>query len=184
MTNPWVAGGNDYAGCAGSGKAFKDDDPNNRQTYWLTPTQLQSTVVTTTNLSPFAQHPYNVGVFGVNSRTTIADITDGTSNVILAGERRMFTNSIANAVSSANQRRSSDGWAFGGPATMFTTRTAPQPPGPLNGYYFEEAGSEHPQGFNVLTADGSVHWISLNVDLRTWNNTGNMSQGSPVDIFR
>jgi prepilin-type N-terminal cleavage/methylation domain-containing protein len=173
----WTTGGTDYAGCAGSGIAFKDDvPPVQRQTYWLTPAQLQATV-NAANLSPFTQHTTNIGIFGVNRSTTISEISDGTSNVIMVAERRLFEVPVAN-----NLRRSHDGWAFGGPATMFTTRLAPQPPGPMNGVHFDEAGSEHPQTINVLLADGSVRGVGLNIDLRTWNNLGNMSQGAPVEF--
>ncbi|WP_437228188.1 DUF1559 domain-containing protein [Planctomicrobium sp. SH661] len=179
----WTTGGNDYAGCAGSGIAFKSDDASARQTYWLTPAQLSN--MTNNGVNPYAQYPFNVGVFGVNSSTSINGISDGTSNTVLVAERRIFqVPAVTVAGTSIVTRTSSDGWAFGGPATMFTTRLAPQPPGPQFGLHFDEASSEHPQGFNVLAADGSVHFVSLNVDLRTWQNLGNIAQGSPVNLFK
>jgi len=185
----WTSGGSDYAACTGSGIAFKDDDPDKRQTYWLTPIQLANSTLPGAIGSPYAQAPQHAGVFGVNSGTTVSQIADGTSVTILVSERRLFSNAAAGAAippanaSTPNQRRSSDGWAFGGPATLFTTRLAPQPPGPKYGRHFDEAGSEHVSGFNVVLSDGSVRFISLNVDLRTWNNLGNMSQGSSVNLF-
>ncbi|SFI91712.1 DUF1559 domain-containing protein [Planctomicrobium piriforme] len=189
VDDAWGSGGSDYAGCTGSGIAFKDDDPSQRQTYWLNANQLAATILPGGTTSPFAQSPTQVGVFGVNSRTTIAEISDGTSSTLLVAERRLFSNaSIGNAYpiansSTPNQRRSSDGWAFGGPATLCTTRLPPQPPGPQFGRHFDEAGGEHPLGVNIVCADGSIHFISLNIDLRTWNNLGNMSQGAPVTLF-
>ncbi|WP_437203422.1 DUF1559 domain-containing protein [Planctomicrobium sp. SH664] len=193
----WTSGGTDYAGCTGSGIAFYDLDANNtadnllnRQTYALTAAQLTALTPTGLNFAPYTQHAVHRGVFGVNSNTTIADLTDGTSNTVIVAERRIFRSA------SPNDHRSSDGWAYGGPATLFTTRFVPSPTGPAFtntvpvgsqltqfGKNFDEAGSEHPQIVQVLTADGSVHNVSLNVDLRTWNNLGNIAQGTPIELF-
>lgn len=172
----WNTGGSDYAACAGSGIAFTDDENPDRQTYWLTAEQLLATApFGTTIVSPYTQHTSHVGVFGVNTQTTVADIVDGRANVILVAERRLFANG------SPNGRRSSDGWAWGGPATMFTTRLAPQPPGADYGRHYDEAGSEHAGGITqVGFADGRVKAISVNIDQRIWNNMGNMRQGAYV----
>jgi prepilin-type N-terminal cleavage/methylation domain-containing protein/prepilin-type processing-associated H-X9-DG protein len=182
----WTEGGNDYAGCTGSGITFADLNVNQRQTYYLTPAQLEDTLVTQTvvtpsgatvtrTISPFTQHPLHVGVFGVNSATAIRDISDGTSNVIMVSERRIFE--ISASEQDLVVLRSQDGWAWGGPATLFSTRDAPH-----TGLHFDEADSEHDGALNVLLGDGSVRQISFNIDLRTWNNLGNMSQSSPVDF--
>jgi len=177
----WATGGNDYAGCSGSGITFNDQD---RQTYWLRPAELQATVIINPNtnysVSPFTQHALNVGMFGVNSSTRIADVSDGTSNVIMVCERRLFPNSnFGNNVNNnqLNVLRSSDGWAFGGPATLMSTRLAPH-----TGRHYDEADSEHPGLVQCCLADGSVKGVSVNIDLRTWENLGNMAQGSPIDV--
>jgi len=175
----WTSGGNDYAGCAGSGIAYTS---TNRQTYWLLPADIPS--VTTNNIvtSPYAQHATNVGIFGVNSATNISAITDGTSNVIAVAERILFSDADRQKILAQNpnfdpaQLQSSDGWAFGGPATIMTTRLSPNVQ-----LHFDQAGSSHDQGLHALMADGSVQFFSDNIDLRTWNNLGNMSQGSPVE---
>lgn len=182
--NPnWTSGGNDYAGCAGSGIAYT---ASNRQTYWLLPAELQATVQTGVNgivTSLYAQHATNIGIFGVNSSTNISAISDGTSNVIAVAERLIFTQAdrekiLANTPNiDPNQLQSADGWAFGGPATIFTTRLSPN-----IRVHYDQAGSSHDQGLHALLGDGSVRFIGDNIDLRTWNNLGNMSQGSPVDF--
>jgi prepilin-type N-terminal cleavage/methylation domain-containing protein len=167
VDSSWNSGGNDYAGCAGSGIVFNDDA---RQTWILTGPQLLATEIN--GFSPYTQHSKHVGIFGVNTNTTITDIRDGTTNVILVAERRIFkTNTI-------NRLRSSDGWAFGGPATMFSTRGSPQ-----KGDHYDEAASPHVDVVQVALADGSVRPISINIDLRTWRNLGNMSQGTPLGDF-
>lgn len=179
----WTKGGNDYAGCAGSGIVFSDQG---RGTYNLTPVQLQNTVVPGTNLSPYTQHSFNAGVFGVNSSTSIASITDGTSNVIMVSERQLFEKSTPVI------HQSSDGWAYGGPATLFSTRNQPQNirpnnanlnnPYPTAAQHYDEAASNHPGLVQALMGDGSVRGFSVNIDQKTWRNLGNMAQGTPVNL--
>ena len=168
----WTQGGNDYAGCAGSGIVFSDQA---RQTYHMTPTQLQATVVN--GVSPYNQHGFHTGVFGVNSANGIRDMSDGTTNVILVSERRLFKPTITNQITQTNLTTSSDGWAWGGPATLFSTRSAPQ-----KGFHYDEAASSHVDIVQVCMGDGSVRGVSINIDLRTWRNLGNMAQGAPVDF--
>ena len=195
--NQWTKGGNDYAGCTGSGYSFYEGAPiqpgvPNRQTYLIDPANLNATVtqVNVTNTStgtvqqiqrsPFTQFQNNIGVFGVNSQVSLRDITDGTSNVIMITERRIFT-----AIPPVNLAptvinpllRSSDGWAWGGPATLMSCRNAPH-----TGLHYDEADSLHDQIIQIGLADGSVKIISNNIDLITWNNLGNMSQGSPINM--
>ncbi|GIX03487.1 MAG: hypothetical protein KatS3mg113_0493 [Planctomycetaceae bacterium] len=180
-TVPWTQGGNDYAGCSGSGITFhlNPNDVTDRQTYYLTPQQLQATVTTVVGIngqtiatSPYTQYPTNIGIFGVNSSTGIRDVTDGTSNVIMVSERRV------SKVQLPIEQRSSDGWAWGGPATLMSCRNAPH----STLAFFDEADSEHEQIVQVCMADGSVRMISHNIDLTTWRNLGNMAQGSPVRL--
>lgn len=178
---PWTQGGNDYAGCSGSGITFHDNvnDVTDRQTYNLLPNQLAATVISgivsvtgqVTSTSLYTQFNANVGAFGVNSATNLRDFTDGTSNVILVAERRLSQLSVP------FQQRSQDGWIWGGSATLFSCRLAPKA-----GIYYDEADSAHDQIVQVLFADGSVKIISNNIDLRTWNNLGNRAQGSPVNL--
>lgn len=173
----WVKGGNDYAGVTGSGITFNDTQ-NIRQTYWLTPQQLQATV-NNAGISPYTQYSLHIGIFGVNSNTSIAQITDGTSNVVMVSERRVFVNpttQVNNQNVNLNLIRSSDGWAFGGPATLLSFRNPPH-----QGLHFDEADSPHSQIVQVCLADGSVKQASLNIDRRTWSNLGNMAQGAPVE---
>jgi prepilin-type processing-associated H-X9-DG protein len=43
------------------------------------------------------------------------------------------------------------------------------------------ASSEHPNGVNLLLADGSVRWFSDNVDIRIWRALGTRDRGEEVD---
>ena len=167
----WTKGGNDYAGVTGSGISFNDDIAV-RQTWWLNATQLAANT-TTLGLNPYTQHSNNVGIFGVNSNTRIATISDGTSNTAMVSERTVFKN----AKLALPLQYSSDGWAFGGPATLCSFRTAPH-----TGLHFDEADGAHAGIIQIAMADGGVHHISQNIDINIWRKIGTMAQGIPVEL--
>ena len=185
----WRKGGNDYAGIAGSGITFNVEDEDEVQTYFLTAPQLANLERTrtlpnglTVTFSLYTQSALNTGIFGVNSDTSIGDIQDGTSNVIIVGERRLFRNSQP-TLNNVNQndlflRRSFDGWCWGGPATMMSTRISPH-----SNEHFDEADSEHDGYIQAALADGSVRSVQYNIDLRTWQNLGNIANGTPIENF-
>jgi prepilin-type N-terminal cleavage/methylation domain-containing protein/prepilin-type processing-associated H-X9-DG protein len=119
------------------------------------------------------------GIFYVNSRTRIADVTDGMSNTILLGERMLF-----------DRYRPETNWWFSGGlgVTLFDTLTAlnPQrlvaiaslpPPNPNNlpgvedNTLWNSASSRHPGGANFAMADGSVRFLKETI--QSW----------PIDSF-
>lgn len=166
VVESWRRGGNDYSGCSGSGISFNDEA---RQTYALTNDEIVKTL--NRGRSAFSSAPSNRGIFGVNSRVTRKELADhdGIAYVLLAAERALMTGST-------NELRSSDGWAWGGPATLFSTRLTP-----ASGRHYSEAGSAHPGLLHVATADArvrAVNWTSL--DLKSWESLGDWAQGSPI----
>jgi len=168
---PWSGGGNDYAGCAGSGRAFTPTEP---PAMWhMTSAQIEQIIVSGTTIESINvnQHLVNIGAFTVNRGVSIAGITDGTSNVILVAEAQRLRNqlNINNPL-----LLSSDGWAWGGAATLFTTADGPNKP------IFEAAGGPHTQIVQVALADGSVKLVSESIDLATWKRLGNVANGLPI----
>jgi len=160
----WAGGGNDYGGCVGSGVAFNDA---NRGTWALT--DQQTILDTTLSLTP---NNYHVGVFYVNSNTRMRDVSDGPTQTIMCGEM-MRLNTIGDVL-----RQSSDGWAWGGPATLFSTRM-----GINRGIHYENPGSEHDSGVaNFLFVDGHVQALNQNINQTVFQNLGNMRRGVPAAI--
>ncbi|MBI3865709.1 MAG: DUF1559 domain-containing protein [Planctomycetia bacterium] len=168
----WTGGGNDYGGCAGSGQVF-EDITGYRGTYDLLPGQLSAN-------PGFSYPPANVhrGIFYVNSSTRMADVTDGTSNVIAVGEVMRMNGFLGQNVGTVYQR-SSDGWAWGGAATMFSCRF-----GVNKGVHYDNPGSTHAGSIaQFLFCDGSVHLITPNINLTIFQNLGNIANNVPIPQF-
>ena len=145
--------------------------------------------------------PGGRGVFWRNSRTTIAAVTDGTSNTIFAGER------------SGNHAPATWAGAVPGgrcPAWMATLPPAPYspPPGPAydnadfgealvlahtNATHLPNADfptydpdvfySLHPGGSNFLLGDGSVRFIRSSVNPATYQALGTVAGGEVLGDF-
>jgi prepilin-type processing-associated H-X9-DG protein len=180
----WAGGGNDYAGCAGSGPVFNDGF--NRATWDLMSFQIQNNF--TTSLLPAALHR---GVFFVNSSVGIAEITDGPSNVIMVGEVLRLNGlfgigttpnpgapnpGVPNTNFGNPLLQSSDGWAWGGPSTLFSARF-----GINKGVHYDNSGSSHLGGIaQFLFADGSVKPLSQNINLTTFQNMANIANSVPI----
>jgi prepilin-type processing-associated H-X9-DG protein len=187
----WTKGGNDYSGCVGSGIGWmitnqvNNNQPQQNQNFhkgtWnLTQQQIQDHggfpgplgITPGLTLLPSS---FDLGVFSVNSKTRMSDIDDGTSNVIMVGENlRLNTPFTINPM-----LNSSDGWAWGGAATLFSTRLPPN-----KQLHFDGSGSEHGGSAQYLFADGGVRSISENINLVTFQNLGNMFNGIPVSDFQ
>ncbi len=111
------------------------------------------------------------GVFGgTRSKVAFRDITDGTSNTLLFGESTGGTNFknpwyVINAL----------------PVTTFTRDYAPRSATDANGRW--TFNSLHTGGAQFALADGSVRFISHNIDRRTMMFLGAMSDGQVVGEF-
>lgn len=180
----WPGGGTDYGGCAGRHAAFTLDTGYNlcdASTYY----------------SPnYYPKPFNAendsddrrwGIFGrVNISTKFDEIPDGTSYTIMTGELQRITDTTPG---------SKDGWAVGGPATLFTTGamfsyhngklTCVDDPATgklMNNRFFGSPGSEHSGGAHFGLADGSVQFISEEIDPTVFALLGSMADGGEVSI--
>jgi prepilin-type N-terminal cleavage/methylation domain-containing protein len=169
----FTKGGNDYSGCSGSGEIVPANDLVNRPIYHLTPEQLANLGVVgpLSTFSPIP-HPNVLGVFFPNSDTRFRDIEDGTSNVIAVMEAERLSDE------QFIEQQSSDGWAWGGAATLFTSRN-----GINKKLHFDAAGSDHLGIVQMLLADGSVRSVTENLDYVTYTNLCAKSFGGPVPKY-
>lgn len=105
-----------------------------------------------------------------------AEITDGTSNTFLVGEKRL------NLAYLGQQQNDDDigytaGWDND---TVRRTDKAPEPDYVGTGDGKKSFGSSHPGGFNALFADGSVHNISYSIDTTVFEYLGNIADGHAI----
>ncbi|MCA9036225.1 MAG: DUF1559 domain-containing protein [Planctomycetaceae bacterium] len=167
-----TGGGNDYVGCAGSGILF-DKTPAVRSLFDPTPAQLQYlTEQVPTAANNLNSLNGNIGMFYANSSVRIDDVQDGTSHTILIGEAERFDTLKIAAALKTDEQRASDGWAWGGPATLFSTLE-----GPNKRKSYEYAGSSHDTIVQVALCDGSARSISENIGIQVWQRLGNRGQG-------
>jgi prepilin-type N-terminal cleavage/methylation domain-containing protein/prepilin-type processing-associated H-X9-DG protein len=108
------------------------------------------------------------GTFFRNSRVRFSDMTDGTSNTFVVGERSSdialatWTGVIPEAV--VPLRRDPD--EAEGPALLVLGRGDHAPNSPSS--HVDDFYSRHPQGINCLFADGSVHSIGNAISPAAW----------------
>lgn len=115
-------------------------------------------------------------IFGNNSNTDIAAITDGTSNTIAVVE------TLYDRASG-----STGAWGYRGHVATGVDICQRTPnvwyaglPGYL--YYWGAAGSNHAGGLHVLFADGSVHFVAQNMDSTVRCNLWKYSDGQVVSV--
>ncbi len=109
------------------------------------------------------------GMFFRNSRLRMVDITDGTSNTLMVGER---SSNLGKASWVGVVPRLEDGWNL-------VLGSADHPPNDP-GAHAEDFWSRHAQGVNFLFADGSVRNIHNQIERRVWLGLATRAGGEPV----
>ncbi len=137
------------------------------------------------------------GIFGENSKRGLRDMTDGSSNCFLAGERSSYSAGVSGTGSSALWA----GTRSGEPGSELANGVAfavGQCVVPLNtvsaslhgalGAGVSEASwhgfsSLHPMGAQFLLGDGSVRFTSTSMDFDTYRLMATVSDGSVLGEF-
>ncbi|TXT39583.1 MAG: hypothetical protein FD138_28 [Planctomycetota bacterium] len=156
MFQNWKAGGTDYGGSLGGCDGFHNCGTHES---WMDETDRR----------PLSECQ---GIFWVNSHTSLSSIKDGTSHTLMVGEVQRLRD---RGSSTLNEFTSQDGWAVGGAATHFSTCSD----GCLgiNGKHFEAPGSSHKLGANFCLADGSVKFLSENINIFVLTALGSIASG-------
>jgi prepilin-type N-terminal cleavage/methylation domain-containing protein len=122
------------------------------------------------------------GIMYFNSKTNMSEITDGSSQTLLAAEVRGYRpRSITEKVTFS---------ADGGRGMRWEVGTSPLLR-PINGIdgeagsncpgcRWENMSSFHPGGTSVVFGDGSTRYLSENIDATTFLRLGSMQEGQPV----
>jgi prepilin-type N-terminal cleavage/methylation domain-containing protein/prepilin-type processing-associated H-X9-DG protein len=129
------------------------------------------------------------GMFYRNSKTKIADVTDGLSNTFMLGERsaKNSMSTWVGVIPGATWRSVNDTTYYGGVPTNLAPSLAlghacrQHPPSAEQGVA-EDFSSQHIQGINVLFADGSVHSVSKGINMAVYPFTASMADGKVVQI--
>ncbi len=144
----------------------------------------------------FGGAPFNSGFEGkVTVRLT--DIVDGTSTTLLFAEVLKGINTANDAITDLR------GFSWWGPGGCFTTYYPPNSTSPdilefaaycnnlpaqnlpcvVGTAYIFSARSQHSGGVNTVMADGSVKFISNNVDINTWRALGTTMGGEVLGDY-
>jgi len=111
---------------------------------------------------PTAELPSKIaGVFGYNRKTSMRDIQDGTSNTVMVAESTGSTGP----------------WGQGGASTIRPFTQQPYINGP------DGIGGPYIGGCHMLLADGSVRFISENIDPTVMENLSTIQDGEVVGDF-
>ncbi len=177
---------NDYAGAVPGTDFWKGDTwnvPDNRE---------YEGVLVRTNRRADSAAPGGFRPAGSTSPVGFSRITDGTSNAIVVGEKRLLVHNYLSG-DWHDDCGWTDGWdpdtmrltGFGAGHTGFgpDSDTAWGDTDPNNGDVGYHFGSPHPAGANFLLADGSVRVISFDIDRQMFDWLGDRRDGNPIGDF-
>jgi hypothetical protein len=180
MFQNWHSGGNDYAGCIGGGNSFNNPTTSNPHRPFCPSVYIYDEGLG--GVTPGGQRYSRLGSLPPNRSIKIKNFTDGLSKTIMIGEvlRKRTPN---NQTTYAPCWVSTDGWAVAGSNTLFDTaqfgggvnNNDLGNPGGFNTGYFESAGSDHGGGAFFGLGDGSVQFITEDIDSVLYSHLGSIA---------
>ncbi len=191
ITQPTVVGRSDYAGSGG------DDQVRGDAGFFGVTSLAQGDSMTDAQWIA-ATSPYAVGwsmakgngVFYIRSMRKMADITDGTSNTYLAGEKYIDTDNYATGLCWSDDQCAEVGWDWD--TIRWSTDPADYPPSEADNYtpwedtpgdatHWAAFGSAHATGFGMAMCDGSVQAISYSINIVVHHRLGAINDGQTID---
>jgi prepilin-type processing-associated H-X9-DG protein len=120
----------------------------------------------------------NTGVVRRFYPIRMAEITDGTSNTLLLGDKRMNLSRLGQPQTDDNEGYTA-GWDHD--TVRYTRRDHPPAPDFTgNGLSGDRFGSSHTGVFNTVFADGSVHVLRYTIEPVIFSYLGDKSDGQVV----
>ncbi len=112
-----------------------------------------------------------------------ASVTDGTSNTLMVGEKRMNRSMLGQTQAGDNYGYTA-GWDNTTGATQETIRQTTLNPLPdtMTGDGENRFGSSHSGGFNGVLVDGSVRLIPFTIDRNVFRRLGDKADGEVVQL--
>jgi prepilin-type N-terminal cleavage/methylation domain-containing protein len=129
----------------------------------------------------------NDGLTGISyerSQVKIANITDGTSNTYMLGEKYLDPDNYSNGADGGDNECATIGYdndEYRCGYVGYNPAVIPDTPGLSDQARF---GSAHPSGVKFVFCDGSVHNISFFIDPVTHSRLCNRQDGQPVDYSK
>ena len=154
MFQNWDSGGTDYGGCIGWGNCFWDDHDGDYTHPCEHNFSSQGQIVNDNGNC-------TLGIFSPYKTVKLEFVKDGTSSTIMTGELQRIHGSGSTRWNECT-RTTWDAWAVGGVGTLFDVQF-----GEMNNFHYEHPGSEHPEGAQFGLGDGSVRFLSENIDSDT-----------------
>jgi prepilin-type N-terminal cleavage/methylation domain-containing protein len=113
---------------------------------------------------------------GAGRKSTFGKVTDGTSNVLCIGEKRLNRSEY-----SSGAWHDDCGWSDGFDPDIVRNTGEPLQKDPQTGTTGYEFGGAHPAVSMALFGDGSIHNLSFNIDPIIFNNLGDCQDGKVID---
>ncbi len=127
------------------------------------------------------------GVIFQHHNCRMSEITDGSSNTFLCGEKNIDPDYYLTGQDPGDDQGWTLGWDYDScrytyyPATTGDPPPNPAPDTPGATYYALVFGSAHINGFGMAMCDGSVHLINYSIDAETYRRLGDRADGLTVD---
>jgi prepilin-type N-terminal cleavage/methylation domain-containing protein len=173
---PYYPAGNDYAGSVGTNMSYGDWTPNQAAFVW---NDRSDGLIAP---RPWNAYPYRP-VYGPGPGVALHHVPGGSSNVLLAAEKRMDS-----ALVGRRQWGEGNDWTWGA-SDWQTVRVTAYPPArdwrdgtPLTGGGSWDKdgsfGSAHRAGLTCLAGDGSVRFVAYTVAPSVWLKFGQRTVGA------
>jgi prepilin-type N-terminal cleavage/methylation domain-containing protein/prepilin-type processing-associated H-X9-DG protein len=118
------------------------------------------------------------GVSFLRSEVRIRDVSDGLSNTLMLGEKRLNPENYTTGLDGGDNENAFSGWD-----NDLNRVTGVPPARDERGTLDERAfGSAHAGAFNMALCDGSVRTFSYSVDQTVWVQLGHRSDGGPAGL--